>query len=159
MAHVISEDPAEVPVREDGQSFRHVLVLACGQAVFADDLHELTGAIIDGYPEGIDAGLEVRLESLAQIAGQSQALVMAAADTGFDEDELTALLADKADTALELESWNSPTPLFLMATNYAPFRPFSRPAGNIAWVDPSNERTYLNSLAVLGVGELHELPA
>ena len=47
----------------------------------------------------------------------------------------------------------------LIASSYAPFTDRQPPTGNIRWINPHNERTYLESLAAVGVIEFEAEPA
>jgi hypothetical protein len=45
-------------------------------------------------------------------------------------------------------------PLVLMTSDYVPFTERPAPTGNIFWLDPTTELTYLRSLDRLGVMKL-----
>lgn len=49
--------------------------------------------------------------------------------------------------------WQHVVPLVLIATDYLPFTGREAPTGNVLWLDPSTEVTYLRSLARLGILE------
>jgi len=168
LSHAISFDPTEVLTHDDGSAFPIAFVATDGAAVFADSLGEVVNQIIDGYdalPEATlssDERLEARIDSLAQFAGSGQAVILAAlTESGelsiddVDEDTLTALFAEKDGVVLEFDEWESDIPLLLLTRSYVPYTDVPSPAGErIVWLDARNERTYLEALELLGVGEV-----
>ncbi len=128
---------------------------------------------VEFLEEGDDVALVMRYEDLISHAtGYQEAIVNAAVEKGafipseVSEDVLTALLAerivpfegiplndDPADPRVELE-WDCEVPLVLMTSDYAPFTDRPEPTGNIIWLDPTTELTYLRSLDRLGVMKL-----
>ncbi|GAB3121096.1 hypothetical protein [Glaciibacter psychrotolerans] len=170
MAFAISPSPDdELPTREDGAPFPYAFVVPSGAALFADTVTELVEQIIVGYVElpemdaEDDPYLEARLDHLAVLAAKAQATVVATLEEegqfvveDLSEDTLTALFTRKDGPVLEFDEWREEIPLILFTTNYAPFSEFERPVGeNIIWLNAYTERTYLDSLEKLGVGELH----
>lgn len=159
--------PDQLPVREDGSQFPFALAWD-DRAVLAETRTELTAAVIDGYadlPEGEEGdtqALFARYESTVQIANTMQQVLAArAAEEGtFDpsvesEDVLTALFTDRGQKIDEIAEWTHSVPLVLVATEYAPYTSATRPAGNVSFLDPYTETTYLDSLSGLGVIELY----
>lgn len=71
------------------------------------------------------------------------------------EDELTILLGDRSQALGEIGKWDLEVPLVLVATDYFPYTSSVKPEGNILWVNPHNETTFLDSLTEIGVIELH----
>lgn len=124
----------------------------------------------ESFDEGDDLALIARYDDLVQQAAiiQEAIIVTAIEDGSFDpatvsEDELTALFTEKItpffgiplsddpdDSRLNLE-WNLSVPLVLLRNNYEPYTTRPLPAGNIVWLDPSTEMTYLQSLHAVGV--------
>ncbi|MFC4225496.1 hypothetical protein [Lysinibacter cavernae] len=159
------------PLSSEGKTFPYLLQLADGQSIGANNLTDLVSATIDGYNELSDVitaesddRFMARVDSLAALAGTRQALILASAQEmtpGISEElqeaGFTALLSDKDGLVLEFESWPFDIDLILLVTNYAPYNPkVAPPTGDrIIWINPHTERTYLESLAALGVGELH----
>ncbi|MDA8342412.1 MAG: hypothetical protein M0007_09350, partial [Actinomycetota bacterium] len=47
--------------------------------------------------------------------------------------------------------WTCPIPLVLFVTDYAPYSARPTPSGNIIWIDPTTELTFMDSLNALGV--------
>lgn len=135
--------------------------------IFAETRTELTSQLIEGYaqiPEG-EAGdeqaLGARYWSAVDIANTTQGLAAGqAAESGtFDpatetEDTLTALFTPKDQKIDEIDQWNHKVPLVLVATGYAPYNSTPRPTGNVLWLDPFTETTYLETLAEIGLVEL-----
>lgn len=169
MASTVVNGPLESNhLREDGTPWP--FALAKGErSVFADNAGEIIAHIIPGYddlpagPEGDDQALILRWETAATTATDIQALICA--DRGqeglFDpanesEDTLTALFQDKMIAVEDVEAWDhEQVPLVLVATDYDPFTDRVPPTGNILWIDPSDEVTFLDSLSNLGVIEFY----
>lgn len=137
--------------------------------VFADTRTELTAQLIEGYaeipegPAGDEQALVARYRSAVDIANTTQALVAArATEAGlFDttvasEDVLTALFTAKDEKIDEMAEWTHEVPLVLVATGYAPYNASStpRPTGNVVFIDPFTETTYLDSLVEAGMIEV-----
>lgn len=57
-------------------------------------------------------------------------------------------------TAIFTEWTNADVPLVLVATEYAPYGTAVKPAGNVMWVDPFTETTFLDTLSEIGIVEL-----
>ena len=80
-----------------------------------------------------------------------------AATAGHDprtctEDELSALFAPHCEgPAVQAGVWDDAVPLTLVATDYAPFTDVGAPTGNVRVIDPSDERTFCESLDALGL--------
>jgi len=56
----------------------------------------------------------------------------------------------KDDCELDME-WRYETPLILMRTDYQPHTSRELPTGNIIFIDPSSEYSFLRSLELLNV--------
>lgn len=136
-------------------------------AVFADTRTELTSELIEGYAEipegeaGDEQALIARYRSAVDIANATQGLIAGqASESGqFDqttetEDVLTALFTEKDQKIDEIAEWNHSVPLVLVASGYAPYNSTPRPTGNVLWLDPFTETTYLQTLAEIGLIEL-----
>lgn len=115
-------------------------------------------AITEGR-DGDEQALLDRWQQAVSTANLVQAIVITAAVNArtFDvktagEDILTLLFADRIDP-VEVDEWDEPVPLILISTSYAPFTDRMPPIGNIRWINPHTERTYLETLADLGVIE------
>lgn len=158
--------PDTLPVREDGTAYPFALAWQ-DRAVLADTRTELTAEIIEGYaelPEGEEGDTEAlyaRYRTSVQIANTIQQVLAAnATEEGtFDpslqsEDVLTAIFTDRSEKIDEITDWTHDVPLVLLATEYAPYVTAVRPTGNVLFVDPYTETTFLESLSNLGVVEL-----
>jgi hypothetical protein len=128
---------------------------------------------VEFFDEGNDLALVMRYDDLIGYAtGLQESILNTAIESGaFDptsvsEDVLTALMAerivpfegiplndDPADVRVNLE-WNLEVPLVLLTSDYVPFTERHEPSGNIIWLDPTTELTYLRSLDRLGVMKL-----
>lgn len=165
---------AEVPPREDGEEFQHVLLYGDNQMAFADRLGELIGLVIPDYdelpdtPSGDEEALIQRHRHLAGVANAVQADYNAkAVQRGLldpnttDENLLTATAHDRVnpwpgvlngDDPRPSFNWDHPLPIVLIVTDYDPFVPSrSLPTGNVVLLDPSDEARYLESLTRLGL--------
>jgi hypothetical protein len=123
--------------------------------------------------EGNDVALVMRYDDLIGYAtGLQESLVGTAIEranfdpTSVSEDVLTALFAERIvpfegvpysddvnDERVNLE-WELEVPLVLITSDYVPFTERPAPTGNIIWLDPTTELTYLRSLDRLGVMKL-----
>jgi len=165
-ATVAAEDPT-IPRNEKGEPYYAAFVRPDGATLFADTLTELVGGLINDYPlvlgadtitEDTGEALLMRLEALAGAAASTQALIAASVQEDsarrFSEYELTALFTNKDEPVTHLEEpWDDEeVQLLLLTTNYSPFTQVEKPNGKgITWLDPTNERAFLESLAtVLG---------
>lgn len=137
------------------------------ETVFGHTRTDLTGYLIEGYseipegPAGDEKALIARYRSAVNVANTTQGLVAGqATESGeFDpatetEDTLTTLFTEKDQKIDEIAEWNHKVPLVLVATGYAPYNSTPRPTGNVLWLDPYTETTYLESLAEIGLIEL-----
>ncbi|AUG29396.1 MULTISPECIES: hypothetical protein [Microbacterium] len=146
-----------------------LLTIPDGTQIEAESRTAIVDEIIPGHgtlPEGEDgaaAALTLREEHLADIAHRAQAVVMAAlteagpsAISTLSEEALTAIYHDRSTQSVEIEAWESDIPLFLLATAYAPYTERPRPiGGQIVFLDPLNETTFLDSLVAAGFAELY----
>ncbi|MGL5823691.1 MAG: hypothetical protein ACRCYU_02455 [Nocardioides sp.] len=137
-----------------------------GQTVFADNAAEIIERLIPDYASlGNDDALIARWESAIATATDTQALIcadMAREDklrpADMTEADLTAIFGDRL-TPIETAHWPHDVPLVLLATDYEPFTNRPPVAGNVLWVDPSDEISFLTSLANLGVIEFYAAAA
>lgn len=103
----------------------------------------------------------MRLEQAIVIATAVQESIVAAAVQRRDLDETTneevwsALLAER-ETVDPGVRWEHRVPLVLVTSLFAPYAEKDQPIGNIAWADPTDDVTMLESLQGLGVIELLE---
>lgn len=159
--------PDTLPVREDGTAYPFALAWE-DKAVLAESRTELTAELIEGYAdlpeteEGDTEALYARYRTSVQIANTLQQVLAAnATEEGkFDpslqtEDVLTAIFTDRAEKIDEITEWtNADVPLVLVATEYAPYGTAVKPTGNVLWVDPFTETTFLDTLSEIGIVEL-----
>lgn len=103
----------------------------------------------------------MRLEQAIVIATAVQESIVAAAVQRHDLDETTeedvwsALLAER-ETVHPGVRWEHRVPLVLVTSLFTPYAEKDQPIGNIAWIDPTDDVTMLESLHGLGVIELLE---
>jgi len=132
------------------------------RTVHADRNDELLAAVIgsefleENDPEVL---FLMRLEQAIVVATAVQESIVAAAvqrrdlDETTDEGVWTALLAER-ETVDPGVRWDHTVPLVLVSSLFAPHAERDQPIGNIAWVDPTDDVTMLESLQSLGVVEL-----
>lgn len=134
------------------------------RTVQADHNDELLAAVIGPeYLEESDPEVLflMRLEQAIVIATAVQESIVAAAvqrrdlDETTDEEVWTALLAER-ETVDPGVRWEHRVPLVLVTSLFAPYAEKDQPIGNIAWVDPTDDVTMLETLHALGVIELLE---
>lgn len=134
------------------------------RTVQADRNDELLAAVIGPeYLEESDPEVLflMRLEQAIVIATAVQESIVAAAvhrhdlDETTEEDVWTALLAER-ETVDPGVRWEHRVPLVLVTSLFAPYAEKDQPIGNIAWVDPTDDVTMLESLQSLGFIELLE---
>ncbi|UQN30531.1 hypothetical protein [Brachybacterium kimchii] len=132
--------------------------------VSADRNDELLAAVIgEEYLEEDDRELLflMRLEQAILIATAVQESIVAGAvqredlDSTTDEDTWSTLLAGR-ESADPGPRWDSPVPLVLVSSLFSPFTGRERPTGNIAWIDPADDVSMLDSLQGLGLIEIVE---
>lgn len=165
---IISGDlPELLPEHEDGTPFPFCLARE-DRLVLADTRTELVEDLIEGYADlphteaGNDDALYMRYVSVTDVADQIQQIIAAqAANEGtFDhtvesEENLTAIFTPRTKKISDFSPWNHVVPLILISTDYAPFKSDPVPEGNIKFLNPFTETTYLDTLSELGVIELH----
>lgn len=158
--------PEQLPQREDGSSYPFCLAYE-NKVVLSDTRTDLVAELIAGYSElpdteeGNDDALYMRYRSAVGVADQFQQIIAAQASNGgtFDhtvesEDVLTAIFTPRDKKITGFSPWNHVVPLVLIATDYTPFRSDPLPEGNIKFINPYTETTFLDTLSQLGVIEL-----
>lgn len=168
MSHVVIEGtfPAELPTREDGTPFPFSMATQ-SVAVFAETRTELVAHLVEGYDklpasgEGDDTALWLRYKASVALANMHQQILAAdAANAGTfdpsveDEDTLTTIFSDRQEKIDEISSWDRDLALVLVASGYAPYTTTPRPGGNILWIDPYTEKTFLDGVQSLGLAEI-----
>jgi len=168
-----ANSPVVLPPHPDGPGgWAYSLIDHEGQVIFSDDAGDLVALFIVGYDDfplddqGHDMALVARVEALVEVAERSQHYLVDEAIEGgvldplaVDEDILTALFAPRdrpwEGCALEDGSttydWDGSVPLILLATDYSPYTDRPQPTGNVVYLDPSTELSFLTSLDGLGL--------
>lgn len=169
MASIILEGdlPDTMPVREDGTPYPFCMAYQ-DRAVLAESRTELVSDLVEGYadlPEGDEGNAEAlvaRFETAVHVVDQFQQIIAAQAveDGKFDtkvesEENLTAIFTPRREKLGEIAPWSHVVPLVLISTDYAPFTEVPAPEGNILWVNPYTETTFLDTLTQLGVIEFY----
>jgi len=142
------------------------LVETAHERYYADNLEELVDLFVDHYlypPPEHDPQLYhslVMAQALLEEASRYQRTLVAnnsidVADYFYAE----TITASKAlpfmgrvtdDGGIDME-WDYPTPLILLRTDYEPYTSRALPTGNVIFVDPSSEGSFLRSLELLKV--------
>ncbi len=172
-----NDPPPEPPASKTGQSYRYELTYnADHRRAYADNLTELCGALIEGYdPDEITQRLvdedvpDEQLEALVtgeldelrivhsvgiQVRLQAEINAQAPIDQ-LPPNQLQLLRGDRVTQPL-IDSWESDVPLVLSAHDYQPNGDKPRPTGNIIWLEPRDEATYISSLEAAGLVRLAE---
>ena len=150
---------AEVPVHEDGTAYPFALSNP-ESTTFADTRTEIIAELLEGYgaiPEGEDGdgiALIARHEAALVLASRLQEMLAAdAVNNGTwnaaeaSEDVLTAIFTPRSEgVAFDGQVWNETVPLVLVATSFAPLTDRERITGNVLWIDPYTETTFLQTL-------------
>lgn len=164
----LHEDGTRYPfsMRFDGEKF----------IAFGDTPAELLGLLISGY-EALDSR-EQQVERI-KFATRVQVVTQAMLNAEADPEVLDALT--EAESAVingprfeqphgwgegdEGDVWDSPLPLVLVETGYAPYTDFDKPISgmgdvenppNMIWLRPIDEWEFLTSLAEAGYIDLYE---
>lgn len=167
MARLVTEQSDTLsPIKEDGTRWPFVMERS-GNTIYADSRTELVGYILgEGYDkqpqtdEGNEVAFVIRAESAIATANFIQQIMASSEGNAGNwdaahptDEELTAFLTDRAEHPTEflgIEHWDHVVPLVLVTTHFEPYARRTAPTGNVVWIDPSNETTFLDSLAALG---------
>lgn len=140
--------------KTDGASFAFAAVTE-QQTVWGDSRSDLVDGLIDGHADsGDDDRLRLRYDVLDAARVLRQAAYAAkAAENGWDpategEEVLTQIFSKTPPFVTG--SWDHPVMLVRLRTDYVPFTEVLLPVGNIEFLDPANETTFLASLEKLG---------
>lgn len=168
MTYEIIEGVPTPQTQANGDPWPYVLLLDEDRTMYADSYTDILGAVIDGYDEipddeeGDNTALVMRVEHAVVVASNVQAMMLhdAVAEKKFDiatanEEILSTLLSDRTQPIREIESWDHDVPLVLLTLDYEPYNVLhAPPAGNIVWLNPADEGSYVRSLAGLGILKL-----
>ena len=156
------------PTRPDGGEWAHAMVLHDGSTVYTDTAAEVVEEMMPGY-ESLDSAArrDARYRHAAVTASAVQQILMnrAKSEGTFDPDDVrysqtVQILRTDKSLCLELElperpgeaaDWLPQVPLVLLTTSYAPFTRHPRIGGNVIWIDPASEESYLASLNATGI--------
>lgn len=142
-----------------------LLDTASGEQIPGSSRSDLVDTVVPGHgdlpegEEGAAARFDLRTVALVEVAHRLQGLALSDVDTStLDEDALTVLFHDRGTEVVDLAEWPEDLPpLFVIASNYAPYSESPRPTGDVVFLDAFNEKTFLDSLAAAGVVEVYEL--
>lgn len=131
---------------------------SCGERLAADSMTELVQQLLgDSYnPDDPEAALIERYETLVDLAGKMQAIILSSDGvniTACSEEQLTVALTDKSDH-VEISAWSADFPLIVVATLYEPYTDRRRPTGDVIVVDPHTEKSFLEAFTQLGLAIL-----
>ena len=156
------------PVRPSGGEWTHAMMLHDGSTVYADTAAEIVEEMMPGL-DSLDepARSQARIRHAARTAADVQQMVIDRAryEGTFDPDDaevapLVQILVTDKSLSLSLElpqhpgepaDWLPVVPLVLLATSYAPTTEYPRIGGNVIWIDPATDESYLASLNATGL--------
>jgi len=115
-------------------------------------------AIVENYPvddEDDAEALGIRIEAAWQFADIIQQKAIEGEDLSSYTDAEKALLTtprsfDLPDDVTWPKTWEHDIPLFLTTTEFEPITGVPEPVGNVRFIDPGDEVSFLDSLADLG---------
>lgn len=167
----------EVPLNDDGAPYPFVISFdsegvftdtLAGSTVFADTRTELVAHFLPSYgdiPEGEDGdntAFMTRHEAALVLASALQEHVAAhAVNTGAwnhaeaSEDVLTAVFTPRAEGPEFAGEWTEPVALLQVTTQFAPYTDREPVTGNVVWIDPTDEKTFLETLSAAGAFDMH----
>lgn len=124
---------------------------------YANELTDFLKDLIPGYDLLADPGerASARIRHAAGVRASWQANVNAAFGTvGCTPEQISVLTSDQPFPLVPC-TWSAPVPLLLLDSCYEPTtelpRPIAEEPGEIFWLEPAEELTYLSSLNVLDV--------
>ena len=158
-------DTLDIPTRPDGTRYRFELIHGYART-YADTADELLAAVIPGYGDLPDeaARLRARMWHTARLQVNLQAGLVTPVDiansTPAEQDILLGFVGEPP----AVDSWDSPVPLVLIDSDYAPYTDRTRPAGvpdvehpdNVIWLSPTDPYDLLSSLHRAGTVTLSE---
>lgn len=168
----ISTHPEDIPTREDGTPYAVALV-STTSTLFADSFDELVAQLIPDYPVDQDTDEEVEEADALRYAYMvreadtlQERYAKRAIDNGFltaDADETIRWIVTAPRSehiALPGDRWDiAELPVVLVTSNYAPFSEHVAPTGDaLVWLDPTDSRTYIQSLAKAANARVFEHP-
>ncbi len=160
-----------VPTKPDGSEWGHLLVLDNGAVVHADTETEALESLIPGYADlpadDVDARRRARIGHAERLAAAVQerrieaAVAQGRLDPADPDDEMLmgilrlpkseGMLLATPDAPGEQALWEGAVPLVLVRTSYAPHTDVPPARGRVIWLDPHEERAYLDSLRDSGL--------
>lgn len=165
MASITIDGPlTDVPAHEDGSPYAFALANA-ESTLFADTRTEVIADLLEGYgdipegEEGDNMALIARHESALVLASRLQEMLAASAvnegrwdHANASEDVLTAIFTPRSEgVVFDGQEWTEPVPLVLVSTSFAPVTERPRIEGNVLWIDPFTETTFLQTLGEAGL--------
>lgn len=162
---IITGDPTGQTRKDDGSLWPFVMIHN-DRTVFADTRTELVGALIKGYddidPTDSVTALVDRFDEALALANRLQGFIagVVASDPESDftygdatEEELTLFLSDRLERPeqnIGVTHWEHEVPLVLITTMFQPHDDAEIVTGNVIWIDPTDETTFLDSLESVG---------
>jgi hypothetical protein len=143
--------PIHQATRPDGTRYRYEMICNGGsQRAYADSMTELIGALIPDYVPMTDNESNVaRLRYSKNLEAALQAQFLMADPDAVTDEQRDVLLTSRRDP-LNIDHWDANVPLVAVTIDYEPYYPLPQPTGNVVWIDPSDEATFLYSLNDLG---------
>ena len=172
-----SSPPPEPPLAADDHPFRYELTYDGDHLrAYAATITELCATLIEGYDpaeiserlqaEGVPSEQledlvtgeldELRIVHAVTIQVRLQADLNALANLDDLAHDQLAVLRGGRVIQPAIDSWEAPVPLVLSTHDYQPYGDLPKPDGNIIWLDPRDEATFIESLDAAGVVRLAE---
>lgn len=151
------------PLKEDGTLYSFLTILPNGEELYGSDTYEeILNELFPGYLNVTDeyAKYEMRRILAGYVASTLQPMYIDV-NQEYTEDDFIALTSPKlGNDVAETETgwWHSPTPIFLVPTEYAPFTDIPRLVSinkeeledNIRWINPETVETLMYDLHLVG---------
>lgn len=167
MTALIEGTLTEIPLKDSGEPYDFALYIDDSPAL-SEDLHnsvffaetrtELVARLLPGYMDlSDDDAFLARHEAALMLASTLQEDIAAkkVVDREWDhkaagEDVLTAVFTPRVEGPAFEGEWTEPVPLVQVTTQFAPYTALPPVTGNIIWIDPADEKVFLESLAAAG---------
>lgn len=150
--------PLDIPRQDDGSLYPYEMIYdGAGRRAYADNLADLVGALIPGYPAMMSPVQQAEARTALCTRAQVTLQAFINADThldGCDEQQRAVLTAPRHEPPV-VATWTAPVPLVLVTVFYRPTGPLPVPAaaeaGQLIWLDPGDDTTLLLSLHAAGL--------
>lgn len=147
------------------QDPEHEFAMLTGRStILADTRTELVAELIGGYAD-LNTTAETawaRHSTAVALADRlAEILLSTAIENGLDphsvsEDQVNVIVPpERTSTPPFTGHWDGPVPLVLIRSDYTPHTRLQVPTGDVRFIDPTNETTFLDSLVEADLIEVH----